>query len=1077
MIKAPQSLPPRAPTLIQLGQRLLVVIGVTTAVILSIWLWISWEQMRSAQIARMTTTVRLLAAHADHYFASLGGKIEALAEDLQDADWAHRHQTIVQRLAKVRAGNPDILSIAVLTEDGQLLAATGPILRTDGDSLRESVKSLQTPGLRVGRPQRLSFDPQWVLPLRYAMRMPGRQGVFDIVVGIPVLRQQQLWRSLQLPRDAALGLWRDDGYLLSRIPTGPEGKEYRQPTVGGSLNNAVRIQPYSGAYEGTVIDGSYRIGVYQQLATLPVYAFLSHLRSTFVALWWEQVRLSLVLVAGFLLAIFLVYTKLAARYSRRMQTIKAHLTQPGELAAAIPPTSGVHEIDTMVAALAQSHEKLRQSAQNREKLLLAAADAGTYCVRERDGAVLSANETLLKMLDKSEHQVLQRPWNELVTAAGVEAGDDASQEFARRIVRVPSDRNPRWLSLAEYHDTHADGEAVRYGLAIDVSDREHLLEEVNTQSLRLQSLWRLATTRDKSDDQKMQLMLRLALDTLGMNAVILNERRGTVMVVKQLVDDLGLFHVGQMCAVEEALCYQAIEGKQTVVIPDLSADPDFYRHHLTVDKQVRAFASVPIWAGPLLYGTLAFLRRTPMGEDFSTDDRAFMELLAAWFGQIQLEARQHAELEQLAMTDTLTGLINRRAAEVRFVEEFARARRNPSMFSIAVCDLDRFKLVNDHYGHDTGDQALLHVAGVLKEVLREGDWVARWGGEEFIIFLYQSDGAAAYLAMERLRLTIKGHPVSTAHGPLELTASIGIGTFRGIGDLATILSEADGCLFEAKRAGRDRVVMSEPSSRGILWRAGHLQHALVEDRITPAYQVMVNLRTQEVVADETLARLIEPDGRIVEATEFIEAAEGINLIHIVDEVIARKSMQRCTESLKNGTHKPGFTHFINLSPQFLMRRELVLAMLQQAAQCGMHEATQNPMVLEITERQLIGNFEDMLSDLKPLLDFGFRLALDDFGSGYSSFLYLASLPVSFLKIEGWMVRNMHSNAKVLSMVRSTIELARSQGIITIAESVEDAATADLLRDLGADWAQGYYFGLPRCEVEAPMSKALRQAVE
>ena len=123
------------------------------------------------------------------------------------------------------------------------------------------------------------------------------------------------------------------------------------------------------------------------------------------------------------------------------------------------------------------------------------------------------------------------------------------------------------------------------------------------------------------------------------------------------------------------------------------------------------------------------------------------------------------------------------------------------------------------------------------------------------------------------------------------------------------------------------------------------------------------------------------------------------------------------------------------------------------------------MVLEITERQLIGNFEDLRKDLEPLLDFGFRLALDDFGSGYSSFLYLASLPVSFLKIEGWMVQNMRTNPKVLGMVKSIIALARDQGITTIAECVEDAATADLLRELGADWGQGWYFGRPECEID------------
>lgn len=1068
--------------MIQLGQRLLAVIGFVTVGILAVWLWLSWEQVRSTQIASMTSTVKLLAAHADHYFASVGNKLEAVADDLQDADLARHPPLMLQRLAQVRAGNPDILMLAVMRADAKVLALTGPRVRADVDWRKEFDKALKISGLSIGRPQQTLHDAQWILPLRYTTRAPNGKIRYVILAGIPLERQQQLWRSLEFSADAALGLWRDDGYLLSRIPADPDGNVYRQPTVGGSLNNAVRSQSHSGSYEGTVIDGSSRIGVYQQLGTQPIYAFLSQLRSTLAAIWWKQVRLPFVLVLGFLATIFLVYWQLAARYSSRMRTIEGQLLQLGTAAGGMPPSSGVREIDTMVAALAQSRETLRRAAYNREKLLLTAADAGTYAVRESDGTVVSADETFLQMLDKRETQVVGRMWNALVSAEEGEAQGHSVQGLARRIVRVQAGRVVRWLAVAEYREQLADGEVLRYGLAIDVSDREHLLDQVNTQSLRLQSLWQLATTRDKSDSEKMQLMLRLALDTLRMDAVLVNERRGDQIVISQLVDDLQLFHVGQVSALDEALCHQAIEGKQTIVIPDLRADPDLYRHPLAVSMQIRAFASAPIWAGQTLYGTLAFLRRAPLAENLSTDDRAFMELLAAWFGHIQLEGGQRNALEHLAMTDTLTTLINRRAAEARFVEEFARARRTAEIFSIAVCDLDRFKLVNDHYGHDTGDQVLLHVAGVLKAALRDGDWVARWGGEEFIIFLHQSDGAAAHTAMERLRLAIKGQPVATVHGPLDITASIGIGTFRGVGDLATVLSEADGCLFEAKRAGRDHVIMSEASSRGILWRAGNLQHALLENRIVSAYQVMVNLHTNEIVADETLARLIEPDGRVVDASEFIEAAEGINLIHVVDEVIIRQSMQRCAQKLLNGTDQPGFAHFVNLSPQFLMRRELVHAMLQQAGQhcmqTGMSDARIKPMVLEITERQLIGNFEDMLNDLKPLLDFGFRLALDDFGSGYSSFLYLASLPISFLKIEGWMVRNMHDNTKVLSMVKSIIALAKSQGIITIAESVESAACAELLRELGADWAQGYYFGAAQLEAEILQTpQAARRAHE
>jgi EAL domain-containing protein (putative c-di-GMP-specific phosphodiesterase class I) len=128
--------------------------------------------------------------------------------------------------------------------------------------------------------------------------------------------------------------------------------------------------------------------------------------------------------------------------------------------------------------------------------------------------------------------------------------------------------------------------------------------------------------------------------------------------------------------------------------------------------------------------------------------------------------------------------------------------------------------------------------------------------------------------------------------------------------------------------------------------------------------------------------------------------------------------------------------------------------------CDIEFKGNKPIVFEITERQLLSNFESMRQDLQPLLDFGFRLALDDFGSGYSSFLYLAELPVSFLKIEGWMVQKMRSNIRVRYMVESMVALSQRLGITTIAEFVEDSETADMLREMGVDWGQGYFFGKP-----------------
>jgi EAL domain-containing protein (putative c-di-GMP-specific phosphodiesterase class I) len=199
----------------------------------------------------------------------------------------------------------------------------------------------------------------------------------------------------------------------------------------------------------------------------------------------------------------------------------------------------------------------------------------------------------------------------------------------------------------------------------------------------------------------------------------------------------------------------------------------------------------------------------------------------------------------------------------------------------------------------------------------------------------------------------------------------------------------------------------------------------------------------------------------------VEAAEGLGLMPEIDRFITRQSMARCTTKLGQGAVGLDFGHFVNLSPQFLARRDLVEEMLQNALNycqtCGVRFGPVKPIIFEITERQFLSNLDTLEEDLKPLLDFGFRLALDDFGSGYSSFLYLARLPISFLKIEGWMVANMKKERKIAAIVESLASFARREGIVTVAECIEDAETARILREMGVHLGQGWYFGRPELE--------------
>ena len=202
----------RALSMTQLGQRLLVAIGLVSVAILAAWLWLSWEQTRSAQIARMTTTVKLLAAHADHYFASVGNKLEAVAKELEDMNPRHDSQQVAALLLAAKAGNPDIHQISLARPDGLVLTTTAvgehamPNLRTDPARRVEFDTALKATGLSIGLPRLSLIQSQWVIPLRYSVRDRSGRIRYVILTGILLDQQQQLWRNIGLPADAALGL-------------------------------------------------------------------------------------------------------------------------------------------------------------------------------------------------------------------------------------------------------------------------------------------------------------------------------------------------------------------------------------------------------------------------------------------------------------------------------------------------------------------------------------------------------------------------------------------------------------------------------------------------------------------------------------------------------------------------------------------------------------------------------------------------------------------------------------------------------------------------------------------------------
>ncbi|MBU1692131.1 MAG: EAL domain-containing protein [Gammaproteobacteria bacterium] len=425
------------------------------------------------------------------------------------------------------------------------------------------------------------------------------------------------------------------------------------------------------------------------------------------------------------------------------------------------------------------------------------------------------------------------------------------------------------------------------------------------------------------------------------------------------------------------------------------------------------------------------------------------------------QARLKVSLEEMASIDPLTNLLNRRAFQEVVNREYACAKRSGKPFSMLLFDLDRFKMLNDNYGHDIGDKILLGVSDTAKITLRTTDWLSRWGGEEFLAILPDTDERGAFKIAERLRGEIEKFSIQLNNQKIKTTASIGIASYPRDGDTPDfLLKAADAALYEAKKSGRNRVVEAR-DKREVYSIAAKLNTAIESNRLMPAYQVIVDLKTGKPVAEEALARLIDESGNVIEATDFISAAMELQLTHLVDYQIIRQTMSHCAANIASGGQD--IAHFVNISADLLLHQDLVQGLFAEAQaaciSCGVDLGPTKPMVLEITERQLLGDANAVKAKLAPFIDFGMRLAIDDFGSGYSSFQYLADLPISFLKIEGSLIKQL-KDKRVRQIVKRISDIAKDLQLTTIAEFVEDADTAEILCELGIDWAQGYFFGRP-----------------
>ena len=423
------------------------------------------------------------------------------------------------------------------------------------------------------------------------------------------------------------------------------------------------------------------------------------------------------------------------------------------------------------------------------------------------------------------------------------------------------------------------------------------------------------------------------------------------------------------------------------------------------------------------------------------------------------------QLSYQASHDPLTGLINRREFEVRLEDALQRTRRMGQEHAMCYLDLDQFKLVNDTCGHIAGDQLLKQVAHVLENVLRDTDCLARLGGDEFGVLLEACPLSQAQQVAEKLRQTIHEYRFSWEDKIFDIGVSIGLVPISEENTTLTdIMSAADSACYVAKDTGRNCVYTFLRDDKALAQHHGQmqwvqrLQRALDNDSFALYYQTIRPLNTYVDDKDhiELLIRLQDEEQRLAMPGEFLPAAERYHLMPQIDRWVIRQAFSYLSQNLEN--YRQHFSMVaINLSGQSLGDETFLNFVLEEFHQT---ELPYGLICFEITETAVIGNIAFAREFIHELRKRGCQFSLDDFGSGLSSFSYLKSLTVDFLKIDGNFVQGILHDEDDYNMVMSINQIGHVMGIHTIAEFVESERVMQALKKIGVDFVQGYHIDKP-----------------
>jgi diguanylate cyclase (GGDEF)-like protein/PAS domain S-box-containing protein len=429
---------------------------------------------------------------------------------------------------------------------------------------------------------------------------------------------------------------------------------------------------------------------------------------------------------------------------------------------------------------------------------------------------------------------------------------------------------------------------------------------------------------------------------------------------------------------------------------------------------------------------------------------------------ISQEHELSQKLSFQARHDALTGLVNRREFEKRIEHLLLSSKNNNAKHAVCFIDLDQFKIVNDTCGHVAGDELLRQISSSLMQVVRKRDTLARLGGDEFGIVFEHCSLENAYRVTNTLLDTVQNFQFSWGEHSFKLGASIGLVEIKeNMFTLTGLLKAADTACYMAKDAGRNRVQVYQADDSNMVQRQGEMQwftkiNVALEKNLFCLYaQVIEPVQDDSNNHHELLIRMLDKDGGIIPPGAFLPCAERYNLASKLDRWVINNAFNFMA------THEEFQKQInfcsINLSGQSLTEDGFLDFVVESLLESSI---SREKICFEITETAAISNLNIAIKFISTLKDMGCRFALDDFGSGLSSFGYLKSLPVDYLKIDGMFVKDIVDDPIDFAMVKSINEIGHVMGMKTIAEFVENGAIKEMLKKLGVDYVQGYGIGKP-----------------